>query len=510
MFSSSVNLKNRIVYSFFSNVFRASIIFFNSLALARLLGPTDFGRMSFLIATFLSLKGLLDMFTSSAFFTILSQRVQTKNFVNIYIVYLFLQIFIVALILLIVPNSFINIVWKGEQKLLVLLALIAVFMQNSIWGVVSQMAESQRKTLKIQNIQNAFTLIIIICNFILWKIDKLNLDFIFISIFSNWLLASYLAYKLYNPETEVSNNTTPLFANIYAVFNEFKIYCLPFVPYVIVSFFYDFTDRWFLQNWSGSKEQAYYSIASQFSAVSLIATLSLLKILWKEIAEASHNKDYARVKHLFDKTNKVLYTFGAILSCFFIPWIKDIIHIFFGSEYKLATIPMIIMFFYPIHQSIGQVIGTMYLALGLTKEYAFIGIIFMLFSILFSYFILAPPTLFIPGLGLASSGLAIKMVVLQFISVNVYLFYLSRKLKTSCLFLYQLISVNIFLFIGFAAFFTTSLFLPFTNFYLKITFSLFLYIYLCLIAIFKLNYFIDFRNILISFKNNIYEKFSNS
>ena len=510
MFNNSVNLKNRIVYSFVSHVLRAIIVFFNSLALARLLGPADFGRMSFLIATFLSLKGLLDMFTSSAFFTFLSQKSQTKKFLNIYFAYLFLQIIIILIILLLCPNSLINLVWKGEQKLLIIIAFLAVFMQNSIWGVISQMAESQRKTVRIQKIQNISTIIIIFCNFLLWKIGEFNLEFIFTSIFINWSIASFIAYKLYIPIEEFDQNSRSFYSELKSVFNQFKNYCLPFVPYVIVSFFYDFLDRWFLQNWSGPKEQAYYSIASQFSAVSLIATLSLLKILWKEIAEAHHVKDFARVNHLFVKTNKILYVFGAILSCFFIPWIKDILNLCFGDNYNAAVIPMTIMFIYPIHQSIGQVIGTMYLALGLTKVYVIIGIVFMLISVIISYFLLAPSNSVIPGLGLASSGLAIKMVLMQIISVNVYIWWISKKMKFKYNFLHQFNALIIFLLIGYSSFFLATYFSPFSSFFFKISISLIFYTSLCLLTIFKSNMFIDFRIIIISLKNYIYEKLSNT
>jgi O-antigen/teichoic acid export membrane protein len=510
MFNSSLNLKNRILFSFISNVVRSILVFFNSLALARILGPVDFGRMSFLIATFLSLKGLLDMFTSSAFFTFLSQRSQTKKFVNIYISYLFIQIIIILIILLLCPSSVIDLVWKGENKLLLVLAFLAVFMQNSIWGVVSQMAESQRKTVSAQKIQNAITIVIIFCNFLFWKTGKLNLEIIFISIFINWLIASSIAYKLYTPLEESEYYSRSFYSDLNSVFTQFKNYCLPFVPYVIVSFFYDFLDRWFLQNWSGSKEQGYYSIASQFSAVSLIATISLLKILWKEIAEAHHLQDSARVNYLFNKTNKILYVFGAILSCFFIPWIKEILDFFFGENYKSALIPMTIMFIYPIHQSIGQVIGTMYLALGLSKEYVIIGIIFMVISIFISYLLLAPRTSLFPGLALASSGLAIKMVLMQIISANVYIWWLSKKLKFNFNFLFQFYALIIFLLIGYTSFFFAIYFSPFESFFFKITLGLLFYTTLSLITIFKSNFFIDFKTIIISFKNYIYEKFSNT
>ena len=62
-------------------------------------------------------------------------------------------------------------------------------------------------------------------------------------------------------------------------------YCLPLIPYSWITFAYIFIDRWLLQYYSGSVEQAYYSVAAQFAAIALIFTTSILRIFWKEISE---------------------------------------------------------------------------------------------------------------------------------------------------------------------------------------------------------------------------------
>jgi hypothetical protein len=50
----------------------------------------------------------------------------------------------------------------------------------------------------------------------------------------------------------------------------------------------------------------------------------------------------------------------------------------------------------------------------------------MLLSIVATYFVLAPRAAAVPGLELASMGLAMKMVVMQLIQVNVIAFLISR------------------------------------------------------------------------------------
>ena len=88
-----------------------------------------------------------------------------------------------------------------------------------------------------------------------------------------------------------------------------------------------------------------------------------------------------------------------------------------------------IMLLYPIHQSIGQINGTMFYATEKTKPYVIGNIIFMIFSILITIIVLAPKNFLIPGLSLGSEGVALKFVLLQFIQVNIFSWYLSKTFK---------------------------------------------------------------------------------
>ena len=196
-------------------------------------------------------------------------------------------------------------------------------------------------------------------------------------------------------------------------------------------------------------EQAYYSVAAQFAAISLIATTSILRILWKEVAETNRLGDQERVQRLYEKTNRVLFMLGAIISGFLIPWTEEIIGLMLGEAYISGALVMALMFLYPIHQSLGQINGTMFYALELTRPYVVIGMVQMMISTITVYFLLAPPDATIPGMGLASMGLALKMVVLQFIGVNFSIWWLSRRQGWSYHIGYQLAGIGVMLAVGY-------------------------------------------------------------
>ena len=87
------------------------------------------------------------------------------------------------------------------------------------------------------------------------------------------------------------------------------------------------------------------------------------------------------------------------------------------------------MLLYPIHQSIGQINGTMFYATEKTRSYVIGNIIFMIFSVLTTIIVLAPKNFFIPGLNRGSEGVALKLVLLQLIQVNLFSWYLSKIFK---------------------------------------------------------------------------------
>lgn len=444
------NIDKRFIYTFFSNLFKSGLNFITGLLLAKWLGPEDFGRMAFLLASFIAIKSLMDFASSSAFFTFISQKKRSVIFISYYWIWVFLQLMLTLFVVLILlPEELILNIWGDETKFLIFLALIASFLQNAVWNDVSQMAEASRKTIEIQTIN----VLLMFCNLIatlsLIYFGKLGLPAIFIVIIIEWTLASMFAFKLYetNSKTISENNDSP--DRLKDVFQLFFDYCKPFVLYVIISFAYDFGDRWMLQNWGGSTEQAYYAISLQFSGILLIITTSILKIFWKEIAEANHKGDLNAVSTIYTKTLKLVFLAGCFICGFLIPWTYEIINLFLGDEYTPAVMTLMIMFLYPVHQSMGQINGALLYATGNTRIHINCGLVFMILGIISTYIVLAPKDLIIPGYNLGSIGLVSKLVVIQIIGVNVVAWIISKKFKWKFEFAYQIKMLTTFLFFGF-------------------------------------------------------------
>jgi len=112
-----------------------------------------------------------------------------------------------------------------------------------------------------------------------------------------------------------------------------------------------------------------------------------------------------------------------------------------GAQYAGGALTLSLMFFYPIHQSMGQIGSAMLYATERVAIQVTLGIVFMIVSMAVTYLMLAPHDAAVPGLGLASTGLAVKMVVMQLIQVNIVAYIIARTWRWPFDWIYQPMSV---------------------------------------------------------------------
>jgi O-antigen/teichoic acid export membrane protein len=424
----TASVRRRFAFTVGANLLRSVLSFVTGMLLARSLGPVSFGNMAFLLGTFVAIRQILDMGSSTAFYTFMSQRPQSRRFVNWFFGWLGVQ-FVVPLCVvgLLFPSQWIEVIWRGEQRSLVLLAFAAAFMQNSLWPVVQQFGESRRQTLWVQGVGVAIVAIHLLAMVSLWLIGGLGLYAIFTAIALEYVAAAIVMHKWLRNRTPNDSMLTE--AAPASVLRLYLRYCLPLIPYSWIGFAYEFADRWLLQNYGGSVQQAYYAVSAQFAGIALIATSSILNIFWKEIAEAHYNADHARTHLLYRRISRTLFLVGAIIAGYLAPWAEELLRLILSGAYAGGASTLVIMFLYPIHQSMGQIGGTMLYATERVTLQVVIGIVFMVVSMGVTYLVLAPADAVVPGLGLAAEGLALKMVGLQIIQANIVAYIIARIWK---------------------------------------------------------------------------------
>lgn len=408
--------------------------------LARWLGPREFGNMAFLLGTFAGVRTVLDMGSSSAYFTFLSQRPRSNQFIFRFFVWIGIQFALpLMLVGLLLPDAWIATIWRDQARSLVLLAFVASFMQNTVWPVVQQTGEAERQTSLVQFAGSTVVVTNILALGALWQTGALRLAVVF------WLIAiQYFVAGAMTLRTLIKKRAPGAVHGRVAIWDDvrpFLTYCLPLVPYSAMSFIADFADRWLLQTYGGGVQQAFYAVGSQLSSIALLATTSILRIFWKEIAEAHAQGNIDRAHALYVRVSRMLFFIAASTAGFLIPWSEQVLEMLLGASYAGGGATLAIMLLYPIHQSMGQIGSTVLYATANVRLQVISGMSTMLLGTVVSYFVLAPASAAVPGLGLQSAGLAVKMVAVQLLSVNVIAYLIARLWRKRLDWVYQPVGV---------------------------------------------------------------------
>jgi O-antigen/teichoic acid export membrane protein len=130
------------------------------------------------------------------------------------------------------------------------------------------------------------------------------------------------------------------------------------------------------------------------------------------------------------------------------PWASEIINLSLGTAYSGGSVALMLMFIYPVHQSLGQIGGSMLFATEKAQIFVILGVTFMALSIIVAYLLMAPVDAVIPGLNLAAEGLAWKMVTIQIVSVNLQAWFIARIFKWKFDWAYQVVALGLAISIG--------------------------------------------------------------
>jgi O-antigen/teichoic acid export membrane protein len=406
----------RFIFSAGANLVRGALSFITSVLLARWLGPVSFGDMAFLLGTFLGIRQFLDMGTSSAFFTFLSQRRRSWSFIRDFIVWLALQFLIpVIIIVLFFPDRWIITFWQDSQRSLVACAFIAVFAQSTLWPIAQSLAESARKTVFVQKIGVITAALHLFGVTVFFVTGVLNLYAIFIAIFVEYLVVFYLVVRNYHLEdsSDVQAAPEPAIA-------DYVKYCVPLVPLFIFGAAQEVIDRWLLQSYGGSISQGYFAFSYQIAGMAVLFVSAIGRIFWKEIAEIFHGGDQAQLTALFNKVLRLTRVIAGVVAGFIAIYASEIIRLTAGPAYKGAYLTMGILSVYVAYMAVGQIYSTLLMATGKVKVVSYMGSSLSLLSAVLAYVMLATEFGRSVGFANAAENIAVKMLAVEIIASIIY------------------------------------------------------------------------------------------
>jgi len=421
------SLKKQYVFKLSTNLVGFTIGLVTQAIIPRGLGPRAYGDFTFLTNFFTQMVGFLDIGTSVGFYTRLSQNPRETSLVRFYLYFTgIITLAVLAFILVTHASSAYPLLWPGQDLLFVYLA--------ALWGimtwfvqVLTKMADAYNLTVSAEIARMAQKVLGLILIVLLFMMHALHLTALFLYHFviMTFLIAAFI-WILETRGYSFGREWKLPWPLVRKYVKEFYDYNHPLFVFGVAALIVGIFDRWLLQIFSGSVQQGYFGLSYQIGALCFLFTSAMTPLLMREFAVAYSRQDLQRMAQLFRRYIPLLYSIAAYFSCFIAVQANTVIYLMGGNDFKGAFFPLTLMAFYPIHQTYGQLSGSVLYATGQTALIRNIGIIFMLVGMPVTYFLIAPHNL--AGLNAGATGLAIKMVLLQFFGVNVQLYFNAQLL----------------------------------------------------------------------------------
>ncbi|MFH0753289.1 MAG: lipopolysaccharide biosynthesis protein [Candidatus Omnitrophota bacterium] len=424
--SSSDSLKKRYLYKVFGNGMSMAAGAVTQAVIPRCLGALQYGNFCFLTDFFLQIMGFLNAGSSTGFYTKLSKRPCENKLVLFYLGYIFLAVMAGLLMVSVAAGlGWERQMWPGQT--------LKYVYAGGIFAGLNWLSSSMNDTVdaygitvaaeKARMVQRIGGVVLVL---IMMQYQMISLDTVFYFNYVIFLVAIlffvYLARQGGFP-LKLEKMTT-LEAGAYA--GEFYRYSKPLFMYALVAFGIGLFDRWFLQVMAGGVQQGFYGLSFKIGALCFLLTGPMTQLITREFSIAYQKKDFGEIARLFRRHIPLLYGVTASIACFVAMNADKVAIIMGGREFKGATLAVVIMALYPIHQTYGQLSNAVFFATDQTRLYRNISVASMLVGIPATYFLLASPVNF--GLGAGAVGLAAKVVAFNVVTVNVCLYFNARFL----------------------------------------------------------------------------------
>lgn len=447
-------LARRYGFKLLANMASVPVYLLMEAILPRALGPRMYGNYSFATNLFQQFSGFLDMGSSTCFYNALSRRPDETALAAFFLRLAGLVALLgLALSALICWRPVGDLIMPGVPAWLAPLACIWALL--TWWGRVARsMNDAVGATIPSEISRSAISLAGVLVLGLMFLAGVLNIGSLFLQQYL-MLGATALAFWHISRRHWQKNGAVICLALTKAQKSsygrEFFDYCHPLFVQALLSFFMLTAERWLLQWFEGSTQQGFFALSQKVSMACFLFVSAMTPLLMRELSIAWGQKDTASMGRLLSRFAPLLYSLAAYFSCFTLVEGRVLVEIFGGQEYLAAILPVQIMALYPLHQAYGQMASSVFHACGRTRTLRDITMAECVYGFGTAWLLLAPPQMF--GLALGATGLAIKTVAVQCLTVNLYLWLAARFIPFAFWrnVVHQIICLGLFLALAFGA-----------------------------------------------------------
>jgi len=417
------SLQKRYSIKLFANIISGLIGAILIAIVPKALGPVAYGQFVFLQDFFAKTIGFLDMGSSIAFFTKLSANHKRKELIVFYLIYAFAVLLSISVFIWgITLSGYISFLIPDIPNTYIYMGLLYGFL---IWltQIFMKISDAYALTVSVELIKviHRVLSVLLLLFFVYMTTFDLKQYFYFhyIVLFSFLLVLVWLFMK---KEIFRGLKFSLLDSKVSSLRKEFIAYCSPLISYSVLGVSVGLFDIWLLQKVGGSAQTGFYGLAYSIAAVCFLFTSAMTPIITREFSKAYGKDDLKKMRQLFFRYIPMLYAIAAYFGIFVSFQSENLLNIFTDEKFKEAYLVLVIMAFYPIHQTYGQLSGSIFYATGQTKRLRNISFISQPIGMALSFGL-------IYIFDFAAVGLAMKMIIGQWIGTNIQLYYNAKFLN---------------------------------------------------------------------------------
>ncbi len=425
-------LASRYFFKLLANIASVPVYLIMEALLPRALGPIMYGNYNFATTVFTQLLGFLDMGTSTCFYNALSRRQNEVSLIRFYLG-ICLVLFCVAMcvgLFMLWPTAGTIFLPDIPPWLAPLAALFAYL--TWIGRVLRSTNDAIGATIHSEIIRTVVSLACVFLLVLLFLSDTLTIWTLFLQQYLMLAMTAigfwYVTRANYR-ERNIALTTKLSKNDIKTYSSEFWSYSHPLFVQALLSFLMLSAERWLLQLFNGSAEQGFFALSQKVSMACFLFVSAMTPLIMRELSIAWGQKDTETMGRLLTRFSPILFFISAYFSCFTVAEAETLVDLFGGAQFAAAILPVQIMALYPLHQALGQLAGSVFHATGRTHILRNMTIAECFYGSLATWLLVAPPSFM--GLGLGATGLALKTVCVQFITVNAYLWIATRFIPFS-------------------------------------------------------------------------------
>lgn len=421
------SLAARYIFKLAANFISVPVYLLMEAILPRALGPAVYGNYSYATALFSQFAGFLDMGTSTCLYNLLARHNKRTALISFYMRVSLLVLCILAGVCLIflIPGVPGLLMPDVPLYFVPLAALWALF----TWGsrVLRSVNDALGETIPSEIWRTLVSLAAVLLLFGLYLCNSLDVATLFLqqyALLAFTALAFWHVCAAYWRRYDLKVGWALPKKRIRHFGKIFFNYSHPLFIQALLSFFMLTAERWLLQWFDGSAQQGFFALSQKVGIACFLFVSAMTPLLMREFSIAWGKGNREGMGLLLTKFAPLLYGLAAYFSCFTLVEADAIVAIFGGSQFAGAILPVQIMALYPIHQSYGQIAGSVFHSSGKTHILRNLTALECVYGLMAAWILIAPSKF--GGLNLGATGLAIKTVCTQFVSVNLYLWFAGK------------------------------------------------------------------------------------